>query len=387
MVEQKKEYGFWQKYFGPLVWIVFALIVFLTPRFAGMSMEGLAFPSSLNEWALRLMTVLAFVLVARAGGIDWSILCVFALSSVLSAEWVASSSGAILQVILLGLVCGAVNGILCVFCALPSVIVTLFTGTIIGHLSYLFSQGYTTNIRLQTQSTNILLILCLVFAAAAFALNLVTPLGRPMSKRQEPVAGERASYFLAYVFASIMAAVAGMFSLGVLGTTTPGAQMLNMETLYVLLFVGCSILFDNRVMPLPMAIVGSLLFWAFTSGWSVGNLSLFWQYFVVWGEMVLAFALDRVYLRNYTAPFLQRHKLQIPWLRRKAPEAAIESFAVETKESEAPIVQNIHADTVVINSAPGEATQNILSEAGEIPSEAPAKIEAETEETEAPDEE
>lgn len=349
MDAQKKEPVFRNKYLGPLLWLLFSLVVFLFPRFAGMPMDNVAAPETLGSWLLIIMPVFSFVLVARAGGIDWSVMPIYALSSVLAANWMQSgNSTVIVQILLLGFLCGSINGILCVLCGLPSVIITLFTGTIISHLSYMFSGGMYVTLRLQNDSITVLSILCIILAIVAFFIHLITPLGRPMWKRQNAVTGERLSYFLAYAFSSMIAAATGMLSVGVLESTTPGSQILSIEFLSILLFVGCSTLFDNRVMPLIMAVIGRFLFWGFTSGYSVGNLGVGWQYFVIWGPMVLAIALDRVYLRNYAADFLHRNKLGTFWQKKMA-------------EAEPSVVQNITADTVVINTS-SDIAQNIIPE-------------------------
>ena len=332
MVQTSGGKKFQDRWLGIIAWGLLAAAILLLPRLVE---QQNAVPEDftwggIDWWTARILPMVAFVLVARAGGIDWSILPTAAFSAFVAAKMLNAGQQGVWAALLIGLGVGIVHGLLCVTLNWSSVLVTLMTGTVLLLGLGAISQGEPEMITIQDSGKPILLVLCLGGAAVAFLLNLLTPLGVPMHKRKHAGGKERGSYFMAYVVSAMLASASGLLMMSNDGGVAPTITMVQVEYIAILFFVGCSVLFDNRVMPIIMAVVCSVVVFLFSSplGALVVSESLYLPIFLA--ELIFGVVFDRVYKFNYSPAFLFKVTAS------DEPAPAPRSFATEPKATPAP---------------------------------------------------
>ena len=309
MEERKSGWKWFQDHWlGIIVWVIFSATVFVLPKMMTQENpipEGFEW-GGVYWWAVRLLPALAFMLPVRAGGMDWSILPTAALSALVAAKMLNAGQQGVWVALLIGLLIGILHGFLCVTLNWSSIITTLLTGSALSLLLNIIGQGEVEEIALQEAGKPIILGLAVAGALLAFVLHAATPLGTPMHKRKTTQKAERRSYFWAYVLSSLLASITGLLMLVVDGYAYPAASMVQVDYIIILLLAGCSLFFDNRVMPLIMAAAAAVLVTLFASPLGVLVINDTMYYGLLFGEFALALLCDRVYKKNYSAAFLHK---------------------------------------------------------------------------------
>ncbi|GHV83095.1 sugar ABC transporter permease [Spirochaetia bacterium] len=180
----------------------------------------------------------AFIIIC--GEIDVSIGAIMALAAAVSASMIRDGSSwaaAVSVALLIGIVCGLVNGIGHVFLKIPSIIMTLGTAGIIRGLIYVYTNGkWVENIPLDYKQISQLNFLNIsLFYWGAIIICIAGSLIMPLSKRGRYFAAVgdnincalflgvpiKAAKISAFVLAGIFYAVAGLMFVSRIGFVTP----------------------------------------------------------------------------------------------------------------------------------------------------------------------
>lgn len=226
----------------------------------------------------------AVVLTSRAKGPDLSIGAVMTLAAFLT---VSTTGSWILAIVLAVLVCtaiGAINGLFIVYLRVPALIMTIVVSAILRGIFYMMGRGSeitaVPQIRMMFEARvgGLPIIYIAVFGIAfilAFLLIILSKLGKPLSKR-EASDNKRVSYFLAYLFSSVIACFVGIMFLSRVGMASPVMGM-NLEVFIILIFaaITSSRFLDNRVVPVLYAAVAVVLYVLLINILSIYHLNQF----------------------------------------------------------------------------------------------------------------
>ncbi|MHA6686823.1 ABC transporter permease [Mesorhizobium sp. A556] len=244
--------------------VVVALAIFVANSFAS--------PYFLDPWSLSDLTfnftekgliALAMALLIISGEIDLSVAAIIALASTLmgmAVQMGVGTPGLVLIGIVVGLACGAFNGILVTRFGLPSIVVTIGTMSlyrgiafiILGDQAYkgypasfaFFGQGYVGWV------ISFELTVFLVAAILYWALLHRTSFGRrifaignnPVAAKFSGVRVERTKFVL-FCLTGLMSGIAGILITSRLGSTRPSiAQGYELEVITMVVLGGVNIL-------------------------------------------------------------------------------------------------------------------------------------------------
>jgi rhamnose transport system permease protein len=244
--------------------VVVAIAIFVANSFAS--------PYFLDPWSLSDLTfnftekgliALAMALLIISGEIDLSVAAIIALASTLmgmAVQMGVGTPGLVLIGIVVGLACGAFNGILVTRFGLPSIVVTIGTMSlyrgiafiILGDQAYkgypadfaFFGQGYV------WWAISFELVLFLAAALVYWALLHRTSFGRrifaignnPVAARFSGVRVERTKFIL-FCLTGLMSGIAGILITSRLGSTRPSiAQGYELEVITMVVLGGVNIL-------------------------------------------------------------------------------------------------------------------------------------------------
>jgi len=205
--------------------IIFAII---NPRFYSF----LNFTFLLKQSSILLIASLAETFVILIGSIDLSIQGIVVLNCVVSAILVNYFSSNPLMIpivifvsIVLGAVCGFLNGFILVKAKLPSFLITLGTGTIFNGIVLLITKGYTIPIFIASYKwlgkgnilkIPVLSILAIIIYISTIILLNYTPFGRyvfavgggELAARYSGVSTDKIKV-LVFTFAGVLSGIAG----------------------------------------------------------------------------------------------------------------------------------------------------------------------------------
>ena len=281
---------------------------------------------------LQQVTIIGFVAVAQSlvvltAGIDLSVGAIMVLSSVVMGKFaiqlglplpVAFASG-----LVVGVVCGAINGLLVTRLKLPPFIVTLGTWSIFFALNLWYSGSETIRAQdieltapfLQLTGTSFPLlgaritlgsILMLgTFALFWYILNW-TAYGRyvyaigddPDAARLAGISTDKILLSV-YVVAGVICSVAGWALIGRIGSVSPQAgYTANLDSITAVVIGGIS-LFGGRGSILG-PLMGALIVGVFRNGLALSGVDVLWQEFTVGILIIVAVAIDQ-WLRKVSA--------------------------------------------------------------------------------------
>jgi fructose transport system permease protein len=259
-------------------------------------------------------------LVILTAGIDLSIGVIMVISSVVMGRlavyggiptFIAFPIG-----ILVGAVFGYLNGVLITRLKMPPFIVTLGTLSIIGALNTYYSQSETIGMQdieekawfLQIMGNQISIggarimwgtFLMLAVAAVVWYVLNRTAYGRHIyATGDDPEAARLAGIntdrilLSVYVFAGLIAAIAGWALIGRVGAISPTAgENANLDSITAVVIGGTS-LFGGRGSIIG-TLVGALIVGVFRSAVSLAGLDVLWQEFAIGVLIIVAVALDQ----------------------------------------------------------------------------------------------
>jgi fructose transport system permease protein len=259
-------------------------------------------------------------LVILTAGIDLSIGVIMVISSVVMGR-LAVYSGVPTFIafpigILVGAVFGYLNGALITRLKMPPFIVTLGTLSIIGALNTYYSQSETIGMQdieekawfLQIMGNQITIggarimwgtFLMLAVAAVVWYVLNRTAYGRHIyATGDDPEAARLAGIntdrilLSVYVFAGLIAAIAGWALIGRVGAISPTAgENANLDSITAVVIGGTS-LFGGRGSIIG-TLVGALIVGVFRSAVSLAGLDVLWQEFAIGVLIIVAVALDQ----------------------------------------------------------------------------------------------
>ena len=313
-----------------------------------VALAGVRFFSAFNlSLILQQVTIIAVLgtaqtLVILTAGIDLSVGVIMILCSVVMGRtcvvygvplWIAFPLG-----LLVGLACGAINGMIVTLLRLPPFIVTLGTWSIFGALNVFYSRSETIRQQdieavapfLQWTGTIIKpydfilntlgfeigwlkgavltygsLLMVLLAAGVWYVLNR-TAFGRhvyatgddPDAARLAGINTER-TLVAVYAIAGLICAVAAWVLIGRIGGVSPQAgQTANLDSITAVVIGGTS-LFGGRG-SIVGTLVGALIVGVFRNGLALSGLDVLWQDFTVGVLIIVAVTLDQ-WIRKVSA--------------------------------------------------------------------------------------
>jgi fructose transport system permease protein len=259
-------------------------------------------------------------LVILTAGIDLSVGVIMVISSVVMGRLAVYDGVPAIISFPLGLVVGAafgfLNGILVTRLKMPPFIVTLGTLSIIGALNTYYSQSETIGMQdiedkaylLQIMGNQLAIggarvmwgtFLMLIVAAVVWYFLNRTAYGRHLyATGDDPEAARLAGIdtdrvlLSVYVFAGLIAAVAGWALIGRVGAISPTAgENANLDSITAVVIGGTS-LFGGRGSIIG-TLVGALIVGVFRSAVSLAGLDVLWQEFAIGVLIIVAVALDQ----------------------------------------------------------------------------------------------
>ena len=259
-------------------------------------------------------------LIILTAGIDLSIGVIMVISSVVMGRLGVIEGVPVILAFPLGLACGAVfgllNGLLVTRLKMPPFIVTLGTLSIIGALNTYYSQSETIGLQDIQDKANFLQImgnqveiggarimwgtfLMLIVAAVIWYMLNRTAYGRHVyatgdDREAARLAGIDTDRVLlsVYVFAGVIAAIAGWALIGRIGAISPTAgENANLDSITAVVIGGTS-LFGGRG-SIVGTLVGALIVGVFRSAVSLAGLDVLWQEFAIGVLIIVAVALDQ----------------------------------------------------------------------------------------------
>ena len=259
-------------------------------------------------------------LVILTAGIDLSIGVIMVISSVVMGRLAVYDGVPTIIAFPLGIIVGAafgyLNGILVTRLKMPPFIVTLGTLSIIGALNTFYSQSETIGMQdiqdkawfLQIMGNQVEIgsarimwgtfLLLIVAAVVWYVLNR-TAYGRHIyATGDDPEAARLAGIntdrilLSVYVFAGLIAAIAGWALIGRVGAISPTAgENANLDSITAVVIGGTS-LFGGRGSIIG-TLVGALIVGVFRSAVSLAELDVLWQEFAIGVLIIVAVALDQ----------------------------------------------------------------------------------------------
>jgi fructose transport system permease protein len=259
-------------------------------------------------------------LVILTAGIDLSIGVIMVISSVVMGRIGVIDGLPTILAFPLGLICGSVfgalNGVLVTRLKMPPFIVTLGTLSIIGALNTYYSQSETIGMQdiddkapflnmmgnqIQIGDARIMwgtFLMLLVAAVVWYFLNR-TAYGRHVyATGDDPEAARLAgintdnTLLSVYVFAGLIAAIAGWALIGRVGAISPTAgENMNLNSITAVVIGGTS-LFGGRGSIIG-TLIGALIVGVFRSAVSLAGLDVLWQEFAIGVLIIVAVALDQ----------------------------------------------------------------------------------------------
>jgi fructose transport system permease protein len=259
-------------------------------------------------------------LVILTAGIDLSVGVIMVISSVVMGRLAVYDGVPAIISFPLGLLVGAafgfLNGILVTRLKMPPFIVTLGTLSIIGALNTYYSQSETIGMQdiedkaylLQIMGNQLAIgsarvmwgtFLMLIVAAVVWYFLNRTAYGRHLyATGDDPEAARLAGIdtdhvlLSVYVFAGLIAAIAGWALIGRVGAISPTAgENANLDSITAVVIGGTS-LFGGRGSIIG-TLVGALIVGVFRSAVSLAGLDVLWQEFAIGVLIIVAVALDQ----------------------------------------------------------------------------------------------
>jgi ribose transport system permease protein len=252
----------------------------------------------------------AFVLIT--GGIDLSSPAIMAMGAVVGAGYIVAHPNqlvlGILIMVVIGVACGIVNGLLVAYVKLVPFIATLATSTLLGGLALWITHSASIaglpnsflNLAGSLGSIPIPVIVFAVVIGLSYILLAKTVLGRHIfyigvnarAARVASISVER-TQVMAYAISGLSAGIAAVVLTAILGTATAamGQGTIQLAIISAAVIGGVSIY--GGVGSIPGVVLGTLLLTLIGNVMSLNNVSYFTTYMVKGAVIVVAVSLDR----------------------------------------------------------------------------------------------
>lgn len=249
-------------------------------------------------------------LVVMTKGIDLSVGSIAGLSSMVAASLFPHGLlPAILGGMLVGLCCGAINGIIIAKLKLPDFIVTLGTMSIYRGAALIYTNGqpiYGIDETFRTIFAGVVagvptpVVLTLVISVLAYLLVRYTTLGEHVvavggneeAARLSGIHVDRVKIAV-YTLAGLLASIAGFILVGRIGAAEPiGGTGFELQAIGAAVIGGAS-LFGGEGNPLG-TLIGALTLGGLQNGLTLLNVPSFWQYVASGFVVILAVFADQV---------------------------------------------------------------------------------------------
>jgi ribose transport system permease protein len=261
----------------------------------------------------------AGVTVGLIGGVfDLSIATVADLSSVVTAL-VSLKLGlpplpAMIIGLMVGLLCGAINGIIVTRARINPIIATLGTAGVYRGIAFLSTQGQSHIIsgagfellgrsRLWGIPSSMIIMLIViavcyvVLAHTRFGRNTYAIGGNPVASRLAGINVDRHRLFL-FMFVSFFASFSGLVLLSKLGTMIPNASAgTELDTIAATILGGVAL--SGGAGSMQGTLVGVLILGTLRNGLIVNNINAYWQQVASGVALITAVAIDRLRSGGY----------------------------------------------------------------------------------------
>jgi len=321
----------------PLIVLLVGIVIFAFAA-PGRFLTPLNLSIVLQQVTIVGILAMAQTLIILTAGIDLSVGLIMILCTVVMGRtsvvlgvplWVAFPLG-----LVVGFLCGALNGLIVTLLRLPPFIVTLGTLSIFGALNTLYSRSETirqqdiqavapflqwtgTTIRLWSDlgvelpflrgwvltygsllMVAMAIVLSYVLARTAFGRHVYAVGDDPDSARLAGINSTR-TLIAVYAFAGFICAVASWVFIGRVGSVSPNAGLtLNLDSITAVVIGGTS-LFGGRG-SIVGTLLGALIVGVFRNGLALSGLDVVWQDFTVGVLIIVAVTIDQ-WIRRISA--------------------------------------------------------------------------------------
>ena len=264
----------------------------------------------LLQSSISAITAVAMTLVIMTKGLDLSVGSIAGLSSMVAASLVSHGVGvAITAGMLVGLVCGFINGILIARLKLPDFIVTLGTLSVFRGAALIYTNGqpiyglpplFRTIFAGQVAGIPTPVLLAIAIASLAFVLVAFTGLGERIiatggneeAARLSGVSVENVKVTV-YTLSGLLSSIAGFVLIARIGAAEPiGGQGFELQAIGSAVIGGAS-LFGGVGNPFG-SLVGAITLGALQNGLTLVNVPSFWQYVASGSVVILAVLADQL---------------------------------------------------------------------------------------------
>lgn len=296
--------------FGPLIGLALILIVliFVAPQF--FEMNNLF--NVLRQISINAILAFGMTFVILTGGIDLSVGSILALSSALTAGFMANEGIPVVVAVLLGLGCGALlgafNGLVISKGFVAPFIATLATMTVYRGITLVYTdgrpiaglddtfawlgKGYFFGIPIPVIIMFVVFILCyLLLSNTTFGRRVYALGGNEQATRLSGIKVHRIKIWV-YTISGVMSALAGIILTSRLNSAQPTAGMTYELDAIAAAVIGGTSLSGGRGW-IVGTIVGAIIIGVIDNGLNLLNVSSFYQQVVKGGVILLAVLLDR----------------------------------------------------------------------------------------------
>lgn len=302
---------FWERY-GTLCILLLIVVLFavLSPRYF-LRQDNLV--QILLQSSITILTALGEFFPILIAGIDLSVGSILALSGIVTGKLLVAGLDPVLAVLigglLVGLVLGAVNGLLVNFTGLHPFIITLGTNAIFRGVTLIvsgassvfgFPLGFTDTLAGSIGIVPVPVIIALLVALLLWFVTAKTRLGRNIYA----VGGNREAAFFSgidvrlhtlvvFIISGVCAGLAGVLSTARLGAAEPSAGT-GFETFAIAsAIIGGTSFFGGKGR-IPSVVVGGLIIGTINNGLNLLRVPTFYQLVVMGSLIIIAVSLDRL---------------------------------------------------------------------------------------------
>jgi len=258
------------------------------------------------------IVALSGLLLARTGNIDFTPVAIMMTTYFLLVNGFNDQNIYTIGILVIGgaIVLGLLSGILSALSLIPNVLTSIgFIGLSYVYISTLIEKNVLKILPKFGPITTVYIPIALAILSflTVFVIIYISRLGKPMFLRKGIMMSDRTFFTLTHIVSYLLAVVAGIAA--AISAKIPfemtGAIITSFDYIIAIIFIisicGASSLFDNKVMPQVMFIVGFLIWFAldFVIVKSfIENATIITDFAIKVFYLVLALIADRVYSRN-----------------------------------------------------------------------------------------
>lgn len=302
------------KQIGTILFLILVCLIFsiLNPQFLGASnLSNIAVSACVNA-----VIAVGMTLVIITAGIDLSVGSVLAMASVVMATFMENGvpvGFSVLIALIIGCICGIVNGALIAYADLQPFLVTLGTMSLIRGFALIYTNGEPiTNLPAVFRSSiagnlgiiPIPILITLVFSIVGFIILQHTRTGEYIfsiggNETATRFSGINVNKYkiITYALSGIAAALAGVILAARLGASEPTAGQSYETNAIAAAAIGGASLAGGKGSILG-TIIGALILSALTNGLTLLNVQSFWQQVATGAIIIIAVMVDKIGEKN-----------------------------------------------------------------------------------------